>query len=141
MSLRIEARGEQAAHSVASAFELRGGGDHGELNLLSPLGTRLAAARWSPGAALLQTSQGEQAFASLEQLSLQALGEKLPLQALPDWLAGRPWRGAPSSSTAAGIEQLGWALDFSRRALGQIEARRAAPPTVLLRLRLDPPQP
>jgi hypothetical protein len=37
----------------------------------------------------------------------------------------------------AGFEQLGWAVDVSRLAAGSVEARRATPPVVTVRARLD----
>ncbi len=139
MSLRIDASAAQPAQSVSAAFELQGNGDGGELRLNSPLGTRMATARWAPGLALLLTSDGEQRFASLDELARQALGEALPLAALPDWLAGRPWPGAPQQATESGFDQLGWQVLLTRRAEGWIEARRSAPPAVLVRVRLDDP--
>ena len=66
-----------------------------------------------------------------------ALGESLPLAALPDWLAGRPWPGAPHTPGEAGFVQLGWQVSLARRSEGWIEARRAAPPAVLVRVKLD----
>ena len=134
LSLRIDANPVQ---NVSAAFELRGNGNSGELRLNSPLGTRLAAARWSPGSAVLADSQGEQRYASLQDLSRKALGEVLPLAALPDWLAGRPWPDAPHAINPAGFEQLGWMVQLTRRADGFVEASRAAPPAVLLRVKLD----
>lgn len=137
--LRVDATPERLAQSLSAAFELRGSGQQGELRLLSPLGTGLAEARWGPGVAELRTAQGEARFDSLDALSRQALGEALPLAALPDWLAGRPWPGAPSQALPGGFEQLGWSLDLTRQQQGWIEARRAAPPAVLLRVRLESP--
>lgn len=137
LNVRIDASAAQAAQSVSADFELQASGDSGELRLSSPLGTRLATARWAPGLAALSTSDGERRFESLEALSSGALGEALPLAALPDWLAGRPWPGAAHAFNQAGFEQLGWQVTLSRQAEGLIEARRAAPPAVLLRIRLD----
>jgi outer membrane lipoprotein LolB len=136
LSVRIDSNPVQ---NVNAGFELRGNGDSGELRLNSPLGTRLAAARWSPGSAVLADSQGEQRYANLDDLSRKALGEALPLAALPDWLAGRPWPQAPHRSTQAGFEQLGWQVSLARRAEGFIEASRAAAPAVMLRVKLDDP--
>ncbi len=141
MSLRIDAGGGKPAQSVSAGFELRGNGDSGELNLNSPLGSRVASARWAPGLAVLQDGQGERRFATLEALSREALGEALPLAAWPDWLAGRPWGGAPHRATEGGFEQLGWQVSLAQRADGLIEVRRAAPPAVLMRVRLDRPDP
>lgn len=137
LSLRVQATASQPERSFSAAFELRGDGDSGELNIQSPLGTRLVAANWGPARAWLATPQGEQAFASLDDLSRQALGEVLPLAALPDWLAGRPWALAPHQPGPAGFDQLGWVVDLSRRAEGWITARRETTPGVLLRVKLD----
>lgn len=136
LNVRIESSPVQ---NVSAGFELRGNDTSGELRLNSPLGTRLAAARWSPGSAVLADSQGEQRYASLDDLSRKALGEALPLAALPDWLAGRPWPQAPHRNNEAGFEQLGWRVSLARRSEGFIEASRAAAPAVMLRVKLDDP--
>ena len=141
MSVRVEAWGTEPARSVGSSFELRGGPDAGELRLTSPLGTRVASARWAAGEAVLTTADGERRFTSLDELSREALGEALPLAALPDWLAGRPWRGAPHRAGAEGFEQLGWQVGLARQAEGWIEARREAPPVVAVRIKLDALEP
>jgi outer membrane lipoprotein LolB len=141
ISVRIEASAERAAQGVSAAFELRGDGDSGELRLTSPLGVQLAQARWAPGVALLDTPQGEQRYATLDDLSQQALGDVLPLAALPAWLSGRPWSGASHVIAESGFEQLGWQVLLTGRTSGLIEARRAAPPQVTIRVRLDNLQP
>lgn len=139
MSLRVEATPERIAQSVSAAFELRGAGERGELRLSSPLGTLLAAAVWAPGQAVLRSPEGERRFASLDELARQALGEPLPLAALPDWLAGRPWSEAPHEVQADGFAQLGWRVQTVRLAEGWITALRVAPPAVQLRVKLDRP--
>jgi outer membrane lipoprotein LolB len=141
ISVRVEASAARTAQGVSAAFELRGDGDSGELRLISPLGSRLAVARWSPGVAVLDTPQGEQRYPTLDDLSREALGEALPLAAFPDWLQGRPWPAAPHAINDAGFEQLGWQVSLAQRAAGLIEARRAAPPTVTVRVRLDNAEP
>jgi len=137
LALRVEASPQRPAQSLSAGFELRGDGQQGELRLLSPLGNQVAAARWAPGLAELTTAQGERRFADLQALSLAVLGESLPLQALPEWLAGRPWAQAEHAVLPEGFAQLGWRVDTRARAQGRIEAHRAAPPSVTLRLRLD----
>ena len=137
LSLRVDAAPGRPAQSLSAAFELRGSGAQGELRLMSPLGTLLVAARWQPGTVTLNTPEGEQRFASLDELSRQALGETVPLAALPDWLAGRPWPQAPHETLPEGFAQLGWQVQTQRLAEGWISARREAPPLVQLRVRLD----
>jgi outer membrane lipoprotein LolB len=137
LSVRMDATAEHGAQSMSAAFELRGDERSGELHLSSPLGTRLVTARWAPGLALLDNGDGEDTFDDLDALSRRALGENLPLAALPDWLRGNAWPGAPHVATTKGFEQLGWQVDLARRAEGWIEARRAAPPAVLMRVKLD----
>jgi outer membrane lipoprotein LolB len=130
---------DRPAQGLTAAFELQGQAERGELRLLSPLGSQLASARWAPGQALLETPAGSRAFSSLDELSLQALGEVLPLAALPDWLAGRPWPGAAHRAASTGFEQLGWRVDLARQAEGWVQAQRDTPPAVVLRVRLDGP--
>jgi outer membrane lipoprotein LolB len=137
LALLVAESGSTPAHSLSAVFELRGSAEAGTLRLSSPIGPQLAAARWMPGRALLDTGQGERSFPDLPTLAQEALGEPLPLHALPDWLDGRPWPGAPSLPTPTGFDQLGWSLDLSARADGALVARRAAPPAVTLRVRLD----
>lgn len=141
MSLRVDASPGREAQSLNAAFDLRGSGSQGELRLMSPLGTQLVAARWQPGSVMLTTPEGEQRFASLEALSRQALGEAVPLAALPDWLAGRPWPDAPHQAQPDGFAQLGWQVQTQRLAEGWIIARRDAAPLVQLRVKLDRGEP
>jgi outer membrane lipoprotein LolB len=139
LSLRVEAAEGTPARQLSSAFELRGDGDRGELRLSSPLGTVLAAAYWAPAEARLVTAEGERHYADLEALAREALGEALPLRALPAWLRGQPWAGSGSTPTAGGFEQLGWQVGLERFGEGWVELTRAAPPAVLLRARLERP--
>lgn len=139
MSVRVDASPARVAQNLSAGFELRGDGETGELRLLSPLGTSLAHARWSPGRVHLETADGERSFESLEALSVEALGEALPLAALPSWLAGRPWAGALHTPASDGFEQLGWQVQLARHGEGFVEARRAAAPVVMLRIKLEAP--
>jgi outer membrane lipoprotein LolB len=138
IALLVEAAPPAPARRFQAGFELRGDAQRGELDLTDPLGLVAARARWQPGAAELTTSDGAAArFGDLSELAERAFGEPLPLAALPDWLRGRPWPQAPHVRTAQGFEQLGWVVDLSRYADGQVVARRAAAPEVTLRARLD----
>jgi len=138
LSVRVAATADVPARSVSAAFDLRGNGERGELRLSTSLGTLMASARWAPGQAVLTTSDGDTRYDDLDSLSREALGEALPLQALPDWLAGRPWPGAPSQPAADGFEQLGWRISLARFGEGWVDAERAAPPRVSVRARLEP---
>lgn len=136
--MRAEATGELAARSHSAAFELSGDAREGWLRLLSPLGTVVAQARWSPAGVQLQSDGGPRDYPSLDALAEDALGEALPLAALPDWLRGRPWDGAPSQPRADGFEQLGWQVDTQGLAReGLLLARRSQPSVIQLRVRLD----
>ena len=137
LSVRVEAYAEQAARSFSAAFDVRGSGERGELRLTSPLGMRVATATWAPGVARLNTHEGETVFNDLDALAQSALGEALPLAALPDWLAGRPWPNAVSQATDSGFDQLGWRLNLSRLAEGFVDAVRTTLPTVTLRARIE----
>ena len=137
MSVRVEASADRTASQVSAGFDLRGDGQRGELRLSSPLGAVLASARWSATEVVLDTGQGETRYPDLDTLSQQALGEVLPLRAFPDWLAGRPWAGAQATPVAGGFEQLGWAVSVAGLADGRVEAVRAAPPKVTVRVRLE----
>ena len=137
--VRVDAGAGRQASSVSADFDLRGDHDSGELRLSTPLGTSIAQARWAPGEALLSTGQGEARFADLESLSRETLGEVLPLRALPDWLAGRPWAVAPHHAIDEGFEQLGWVVHLDRYAEGWVLAVREAAPAVKVQVRLERP--
>lgn len=139
LSVQVAAHAGQPARGMNAAFELEGDDQAGALRLSSAFGPQLADARWSPGQATLRTTEGERAYPDLASLARDALGEALPLQALPDWLRGRPWPGAASQPRADGFDQLGWALDLARWGEGFVTATRGAAPTVTLRARLAQP--
>ena len=137
LSLHVQAWQDRPAQSLSAAFELRAHASAGELRLLSPLGTLMVAATWDPQVATLSTPEGQRRFDSLDQLSKQALGETLPLAALPDWLAGRPWPQASHQLQTDGFEQLGWRITTNRFIEGWISATRESPPQVKLRVKLE----
>jgi outer membrane lipoprotein LolB len=149
LALRVEPLADEAPRSVSAAFDLRGDSRAGTLGLSTPLGSMLAQARWSPAEVVLTTPRETRRFASLDELTREALGESVPIEAWFDWLRGRPWPGAPStpleaaptspsSSSAPGFRQLGWRVDLSQFGAGTIAAAREAPaPIVTVRIRLD----
>lgn len=142
LAVRVEAADGAAARSENAAFELLGTAQTGRLNLSTPLGSVVAQARWSPGSVVLATPQGERAFADLDALTREALGESVPVAALFDWLRGRPWPGAASAVSigpaAPGFVQLGWAVSLARFDQGWVIASRERAPTVTVRAKLDP---
>ncbi len=116
----------EPVQSWASGFELRGGSSHGELQLLSPLGTTLAVLAWTPTAASLRQPTQQQSSGSLDELMLQVTGTVIPVRTLFDWLDGRP------------TELAGWQADLSQLAQGRLQLRRGEPaPAVELRLKLE----
>jgi outer membrane lipoprotein LolB len=140
LSVRVDS---DPVRALSAAFELSGSAREGAMALTSPLGNTLAQARWKPGDVVLETPGSSQRYPDLDTLAEQALGERVPLAALFDWLRGRPWSGArsePLTDGEAGFSQLGWRVGLARYAEGWVEARRAAPPAVTMRARLDTAQ-
>lgn len=131
------------AQSLSAAFELRGSAQAGSLDLISPLGSIMAQAVWSPDGATLQSNRGRELYEDMDSLTRDMLGESLPVGALFDWLRGRPWGGAPSQPNKApspeGFTQMGWQVDLSRFAQAVVLAERERAPKVTLRARLDRP--
>ena len=109
-------------------FELYGSAETGELSIMSPLGTTLAVARWTPHNAQLLQGQKVQDFASVEALTLQLTGAALPLPALLAWL------------DVDGPALPGWQLNAESPASGRrVYAQRESPlPALQLTLLLDP---
>jgi outer membrane lipoprotein LolB len=137
LSVRVDS---DPVRALSAAFELSGDATSGALVLSSALGATMAQARWSPGEAVLETPGNRANYPDLDTLAEQALGERVPLAALFDWLRGRPWAGAPSQALESGepgFRQLGWRVALARYAEGWVEARRDQAPSVTVRARLD----
>jgi outer membrane lipoprotein LolB len=143
LSVQVAAVEAAPSRSVSAAFVLSGDAVVGRLDLNTPLGTTLARASWAPGYVELTTPQGTTSHASLGDMTRAVVGEALPLEAMFDWLHGRPWSGAPSRTNTppsnAGFEQMGWRVDLSRFDAGSLGARRDSPPVVAIQVRLDRP--
>jgi outer membrane lipoprotein LolB len=136
MSVRIES---EPPRTMSAAFELTGDAERGSLGLSTPLGTMLAQARWSPQDVTLTTPKGTSRYDDLPALTRDLLGEALPLEALFDWLRGRPWAAAPSLPTPDGFVQLDWQVTLARFDEGWIIARRLEAPAVTLRAQIAKP--
>jgi outer membrane lipoprotein LolB len=126
LSLRVL---QPQPEQFSANFELHGSAETGELSIISPLGTTLAVARWTPHNAQLLQGQKVQDYASMEALTQQLTGAALPLQALLAWL------------DTDGPPLPGWQLTSESPATGRrVFARREAPlPALQLTLLLDPP--
>ena len=153
LAVRTDAAPNQPARSVTGQFELSGNASSGQLILTSPIGTTVARARWSdpvgtqgvPSKIELEADGGTTHFATLEDMMQRAIGDQLPLPAMFDWLAGRPWPSAPAQRAADGqsFDQLGWHVDISQFAGNQLlDAQRPLPAPVLhVRVKLDAAEP
>jgi outer membrane lipoprotein LolB len=147
-------QGEQR-ESTSGRFVLavRSGGI--TIDLASPLGNTLARVRTTPEMATLTAPQPDGSLAtwegaSPEALTDAALGWRLPVSGLADWLAGRPMPDRPARLTPAGgvvqqIDQEGWVIRIEERFEGSGEPRllsleraaEAAAPAIRLRLVVD----
>jgi outer membrane lipoprotein LolB len=116
----------QPPERMAASFTLQGSEQAGSLALFTPLGSTIARAEWNAEGATLTQGQNVRQFASLDEMLAQFASAALPVQALFDWLQGRP-RDVP-----------GWHVNLSGQDQGRISATRQYPqPTVDLRLILD----
>jgi outer membrane lipoprotein LolB len=136
LALRVDG---DAKRSFNAIFDLVGTAERGRLGLSSPLGQQVAEAEWSPREVSLRSRQGERRYADLDSMAADALGERVPMAALFDWLRGRPWPGAASTAAPGGFEQLGWQVDVSQQREGSVQARRLSAPGVTVQVRLDLP--
>lgn len=138
LAIAVEPQGDAPPRAFSGGFELRGDATRGTLALSTPFGNAVAEARWQPAEVVLVTPRETRLYASLGELTRDALGESVPLEALVDWLQGRPSPIAASVPAERGFLQLGWRVDTSGLADGRLQARRVAPePAVEVRIRLD----
>lgn len=134
--------GSPKGQSVNANFELLGDPRQGRLEMSTPMGSLVARVSWKPGLAWVRTPEGERSYDDINALTEELLGEALPLQALFDWLRGRPWpQAAHRQAGAQSFEQLGWQVDLRRFPEQLIAAQRLDPrggePLATLRLKLD----
>lgn len=138
LAIAVEAEGESPPRAFSGGFDLRGDADRGTLALATPFGTAVAEARWQPSEVLLVTPRDTRRYPTVAALTRDALGESVPLEALFDWMQGRPWPGAASGPAERGFSQLGWRVDTTGLAEGRLAARRTAPgPAVDVRIRFE----
>lgn len=112
--------------SLQASFELQGTSQAGLLTLFNPVGGVLARLSWSPQEATLERGSERWTQPKVEQLAEQLVQTPLPVQALFDWIEGRP------------VSHAGWEADLSAHAQGRITARRLQPaPPAQMRIVLD----
>ncbi|MBB2485051.1 outer membrane lipoprotein LolB [Mitsuaria sp. WAJ17] len=131
--------GQRVAQGGSGSFELLGDAGQGQLELSTPTGSLLARVRWSPTSVSLEQPKEQRSYDSLDALTLELLGESVPVAALFDWLRGRPWSGAAAALLPApeqGFEQLGWRVQTDRLAEGLLSAHQLGGRSATLRVRL-----
>lgn len=127
--LSISIDSEPSQHTSAS-FSLQGGPSAGQLNLFSPLGSKVAQVDWQTlpiSSAIVVTNRGQVRYLNLSAALEQLTGSSIPTEALFGWLNGE------HQNTSGG-----WQADFSRYATGRISATRLEPlPKMTLRIVLE----
>ena len=89
-----------------------------DLVISNPIGQGIAQIERRDGMYVLQTQDGERyEGADPEELTEQALGWRLPLTGLPQWIEGRPMSGVPAEVREEGkrlreLRQLGWRIEY-----------------------------
>ncbi|WP_374592581.1 outer membrane lipoprotein LolB [Aquabacterium sp.] len=130
----------EPAQSVTAQFELEGRPDDGLLNLSTPLGTRMAQARWLGERAELIGPDGQRKSGHLVTLTREALGQSLPIGAMMSWLQGNPAdniASVPLPPPDRGFTQMGWVVNLNRWADRFIMASRDEPDRIEVRVKLD----
>ena len=99
-------------------------GDNDNISLYSPMGGQVASIQKTTQNITLTNSSGHQVSAAdAETLTQTALGWKLPLTGLADWLLGRPTIGLIEESSwdesghLISLKQLGWQIAYQDYAL------------------------
>jgi outer membrane lipoprotein LolB len=142
LSGRIAAR--QGQEAFTGNLSWRHAGSVDELLVSSPLGQGVARIVRTGDSVVLTTAEPrEYRAADVESLTEQALGFRLPLRGLADWVRARAAPGAPADvargpdGRVASIEQSGWRIEYLEYA-GPLPSRmRLAYPGVDLRLAIS----
>lgn len=117
MTGRVAVR--HGAESATARMAWRHAPAFDELMISSPLGQGIAELTRRDGVYSLQTSDGRRVSApDPEALTEEALGWRLPLAGLPDWVRGRPQPGHAAETRygddrrATLVRQLGWTIEY-----------------------------
>ncbi len=144
----FELTGRLAARQGEQAFtgnlSWRHAGSVDELLVTSPIGQGVARIVRKGDTVVLTTAEPREYRApDVESLTEQALGFRLPLRGLADWVRARPAPGSPAKvengadGKAASIEQSGWRIEYLAYE-GNLPSRvRLAYPGIELRLAIS----
>jgi len=108
-------------------YAFRDEGGLRQVDLASPLGATLARCEWGPRGARLSVPEGAglrtEEGPDAQALALRLLGWPLPIELLPDWMAGRPGSGVPAQAATQdgsvdSFTQAGWTVKVERPAPG-----------------------
>ena len=142
LSGRLAAR--QGPEAFTGNLSWRHAGSVDELLVTSPLGQGVARIVRKGDAVVLTTAEPrEYRAADVESLTEQALGFRLPLKGLADWVRARAAPGAPANvekdadGRVASIEQSGWRIEYLEYAGGLPSRLRLASPGIDLRLAIS----
>lgn len=89
-----------------------------DLVISNPIGQGVAQLERRDGLYILQTQDGERyEAADPEMLTEEVLGWRLPLEGLPQWVAGRPMPGVAAEAEYENgrlktLQQLGWQIEY-----------------------------
>jgi len=136
---RLAAR--QGQEAFAGNISWRHAGSVDELLVTSPLGQGVARIVRKGDSVVLTTAEPREYRApDVESLTEQALGFRLPLVGLADWVRGRPSAHAPANvargpeGRVTSIEQSGWRIEYHEFAAERPSRMRLSYPGVELRL-------
>lgn len=139
LAARLAAR--QGTEAFTGAISWRHAGSVDELLVTSPLGQGVARIVRKGDAVVLSTAEPREYRApDVESLTEQALGFRLPLLGLADWVRGRPSPHAPASvakgpeGRVTRIEQNGWRIEYQAYDGDRPSRMRLAYPGIDLRL-------
>lgn len=125
LSARLAARQGGEAFSGNLAWRHAAGSD--ELLITNSLGQGIARiVRGSDGVILTTAEPKEYRGADVESISEQALGYRLPLAGLAEWVQGRPSEHLPAAriekaadGSIKSLEQGGWKVEYLEQAQGR----------------------
>lgn len=142
MSIKLAAFADQSAKGLSLGFFFSGNTESGQLDLMTLMGSQMAQINWQPRQAWLTNDKGRTQYDSLDALSEAALGERLPLRPLIQWMQGQPDPDLPSlpGPEANTFIQEGWLIDTNELPEKKLNARRAGTPAqraVQLKIYLD----